>query len=89
MNKYKNACLSLVSMVFTFLLMYLLYAGGHYLETSPFVLVLIPVLDVFGIFFAVRSMNRKESSWIGTVLGIIGLITLVLIIFVAYLLFTY
>lgn len=85
-KEYKYALLSSVSLLLTFVCMYLVYSGGQYFETSYLILVLIPIFDLLGIFFAVRSMKYKESL-IGTYLGIIGILVLIVIFYLAFLLF--
>ena len=74
MKKHKNALLSFVFVFLTFVLMYLFNSGYPILQTSYLALALIPILDVIGIFFAMRSIKLKESPRIGTYLGIIGIL---------------
>jgi protein-S-isoprenylcysteine O-methyltransferase Ste14 len=58
--------------------------GISYAITIP-----VPVFDILGTVFAFRSMKLKETSWIGNVLGVIGLLTFIFILFVAVMIFTW
>ena len=88
MKKYKNLALSVLFLVLTFILGYELVYGNQEIlfkniSIVPFVVALVPIFDILGIYFAVRSMKRNESP-IGTYLGIIGIIVLISILFIAF-----
>jgi len=80
MKKYKNSLLSLSSYVLAFVLVCWAFASEPHLGATPdylfYVLwtgfILIPV----GIFFALRSDMRRESSWSGNLLMILGVLLL-------------
>jgi hypothetical protein len=78
---YANAILSFVFIVLTIILFYLASFGDHYFQTSTLVFVLIPLLGILGVAFAVRSKKQKESSYVGNTLLIIGIITLICVVY--------
>jgi len=95
-QKYKNTLLSLSSYFFVFI-WYLLYSsvvGPYWLVFFPapesFLIVQISIGILFvpcllllalGVFFASKSVDSKESTWIGTALGIIGILALLFFLF--------
>ena len=91
-KRYNNAILSLVLILFSFIWIYLVNLGVFDSFAPPYFLIvaaLTPIMDAFAVFFAMKSMKAKESSWAGTILGIIGLLTCGGVLYVAYLIGTY
>src|ERR1017187_10549517 len=96
-KRYANILLSLGSYVLAFvwyqLWQYGLGSYWKFLFPSPVSLILgyLTIFLIFspslafvssGIFFAVRSLRLKESSWAGTYLGIIGILSFMFILFI-------
>lgn len=50
---------------------------------SPITPLLVVLFDAAAIFFAKRSVKRRETEWMGTLLGIIAILLLFLILYVA------
>jgi hypothetical protein len=48
--------------------------------------IAIPIFDILAIYFAARSIKRNESP-IGTYLGIIGILTFLVILYMAFMTF--
>lgn len=75
----------------SFVLWYELIYGNQlilarHLALVPYLVILLPVLDIIGIYFSVRSMRHNESS-IGTYMGIIGIIALIVMLYMIITLF--
>ena len=81
LKRHRNALISLVFMVFTIALSYQVIAGNRNFGRSYPILSSILILNILWIFFAFMSKKLKESSSAGTVLIIIGALTLVVVLF--------
>ena len=68
--KNKNALLSFIAYAASYLLLFSLHLTG-----SPYAFIFYLVV-LAGIFFAYMSNKKKESSWMGNLLLIIGILSL-------------
>ena len=79
MKRHKNIFLSLLFIVSALVLYYFLVTGGIFFHT-PYFIFSVPILNICGIFFAFRSKRLKESSRLGKILGVMGIVILVFIL---------
>jgi len=54
---------------------------GNYIWPPYILSLLVPIINALGIFFAYKSKKLKESLWIATYMEVIGILTLIAILF--------
>ena len=82
-KKYKNTLLSIVFIVSALVLFYLQFTSGNYFQ-SLYIVYLIPILNVLGVFFAFLCMRLKQLLWINASIAVIGTLTLIAILFLDF-----
>jgi len=80
-KKYKNTLLSLICIILTFLLIYLVIFGSPYFGNSWLVGTTGLILSILGVVFALKSKRLKEPLWASTLLLIIGILVLIFVAF--------
>lgn len=86
MSNYKNISITIGLYVISLIISLTGISLSHSIDINNYITALfIAFFLLVGVGFSLKSNKQKESSWLGSLLGVIGIIGTILVFLAAYL----